>query len=123
MIFRLITGRTFKQGEAKEIGKATQEYFENTAVVYVNEKGMGELGLDEGSPTEVSTDFGSVVVLAKEGEGLDKNIIFMPIGPWTSKIINGDTEGTGSSHAKGLSANLSATSKDVKSLEGILSGG
>ncbi|KXA95050.1 hypothetical protein AKJ65_02735 [candidate division MSBL1 archaeon SCGC-AAA259E19] len=123
MNFCLITGRTSKQGEAREIGKTTQEYQNNTAVVYLSEGDMKELGLEESSPVELSTRFGSVTALTKKDEGLDRGIIFMPIGPWASKLIGGDTKGTGSSHAKGLPARLSATDEDVQSLEKILAEG
>lgn len=122
MNFCLITGRTSKQGETREIGKITREYRDNTAIVYVSERDMEELGLEEGSPAELSTEFGSVTVLTKKNEGLDRGIIFMPIGPWASKVIGGDTGGVGSSHAKGLPAGLSATDENVQPLEKILAG-
>lgn len=123
MKFCLITGRTIKQGVTREIGKFTQEYQDSTALVSVNENDMKDLGLDEGSKAEVSTESGSVTVRVQEDDGLDKGVLFMPIGPWASKVVGRDTGGTGSSHAKGLSAKLSATDEDIKPLEKILAEG
>lgn len=120
MNFCLITGRTSNQGEAREIGKATREYRDNTALVHANDEDMSDLGLEEGSTVEVITDSGSVVVRVQEDDGLDRGMLFMPIGPWANKIVGGDTGGTGSSFAKGISADLEPADEDVKDLEELL---
>ncbi len=122
MDFCLITGRTSKQGESREIGKATEKYRDNTAIVRLNEDDMEGLGLEEGSSVQVSTEAGSVTVKARKDNGLGRGVVFMPIGPWASKVVGGDTCGTGCSHAKGLSASLSNTDDNVKSLKEILAG-
>lgn len=119
MKFDLITGRTLDQAEGKETGKTTLEYQEYVAVVFLNGEDMEELGLEEDSPAEVTTEFGSVTVKSRKGE-LDRGTIFMPLGPWASMIIGGETSGTGTPQTKGIRAKVSKAEGEVLPIEKVL---
>lgn len=115
----LITGRTTEQGVALESGKTSPEYYEKVALAFMNEKDMEELGLKENSPVRVSSRFGSVVVRCRKGD-LDRNSLFMPLGPWSSILIGSKTGGTGMPEAKGLECEVSKSGEEFTTLESIL---
>ncbi len=115
----LITGRTTKQGKALEIGKLSQDYFDEAAGAWINEEDMENLGLSEDYPIKISSGFGSIVVKCKKGE-VDRGMTFMPVGPWANMIIGSDTEGTGLPKSKGIQVDLSKTTEDHTTLDVIL---
>ena len=115
----LITGRTAEQGTSLELGKTSQEYHDAVALVFLNEEDMKELGVGENASIKVSTKFGSVVVRCKKGE-LDRGIAFIPLGPWASAIVGGDTEGTGMPKAKGIEAEVSKSEESPTTLDDLL---
>lgn len=108
----LISGRTAKQGASLEVGKTSEEYFENVAVIMMNEDDMKEIGVREGEPVKISTEFGSTVVKCKKSE-VNRGIAFMPYGPWVNMVIGMDTHGTGMPSYKGAKAEISATDENV----------
>lgn len=119
MRFALITGRTLKQGTSLEIGKTSDEYFSHVAAAMINEDDMKEIGVEEGRPVKVSTGFGSVVVRCNKSE-LDRGVVFMPFGPWTSVLVGADTQGTGMPDSKGIEVEISATDEKVQTVSDIL---
>ena len=108
----LISGRTTKQGTSLEMGKTSEEYSNNVAVIMMNENNMKKIGVKEGEHVEVKTKFGSVVVRCGESR-IDCGIAFMPYGPWANMLTGSDTRGTGMPDSKGVKATISATDKDV----------
>lgn len=115
----LNTGRTTGQGIALELGKRSQSYFDETAIVSIGEEDMDNLSLAENSPVKLSTEFGSVVVKCKKDD-LDRGRVFMPLGPWSNAIIGPDTEGSGLPRYKNLVIDVSKTSDDLTTLESII---
>ncbi|MFQ6079613.1 MAG: molybdopterin dinucleotide binding domain-containing protein [Thermodesulfobacteriota bacterium] len=115
----LISGRTLQQGTSLEVGKTSEEYFRNVAVAFMNEDDMKEIGAEEGKTVRVSTKFGSTVVLCKKSK-LDRGMIFMPFGPWTSVLIGIDTQGTGMPDSKGIEAEVSSTDEKLSTVPDIL---
>lgn len=115
----LISGRTSKQGTSLELGKASEDYLANVAVVMMNEEDMREIGIAEGIPVKVRTRFGGTVVKCVKSR-LDRGTIFMPFGPWTSLITGSDTQGTGMPDLKGIEAEVSATEENVQTISDIL---
>ena len=116
---KLISGRTAKQGTSLEIGKTSNEYFDNVAVIMMNEGDMREIGAKEGAPVEVSTEFGSTVVTCKKSS-LDPGMAFMPYGPWVNMVIGGETHSTGTPDFKGLEAEISPTDEHVPTISEIV---
>jgi formylmethanofuran dehydrogenase subunit D len=115
----LISGRTTKQGTSLELGKTSQEYAENVAVIMMNEDDMKELGVEEGKPVRVSTELGSTVVRCTKSK-LDRGIVFMPFGPWVSLLTGADTQGTGMPDSKGIEVEISATDEGAQTISDIL---
>lgn len=115
----LISGRTAKQGTSLEIGKTSDEYFDNVAVIMMNEDDMRKIGVKEGAPVEISTEFGSTVVKCKKS-GIDPGIAFMPYGPWVNMVIGGETHSTGTPDFKGFEAEISPTDKHVPTISEII---
>jgi formylmethanofuran dehydrogenase subunit D len=115
----LISGRTAKQGTSLEVGKTSKEYFENVASIQMNEADMREIGVEEGEPVEIITEFGSTVVRCKRSN-VDRGIAFVPYGPWVSMVIGKDTQGTGMPDSKSFEAKISVTDKEVPTVEEII---
>lgn len=115
----LISGRTTKQGTSLEMGKTSEEYSNNVAVIMMNENDMKKIGAKEDGHVEVRTKFGSAVVRCKESR-IDRGIAFMPYGPWANMMISADTQGTGMPDYKGVDAKISATDKDVLTIANVI---
>ena len=115
----LISGRTVEQGTSLEIGKTSAEYFESVAAVELNEDDMRELGVEDGQPVEISTEFGSTVAKCRKAS-LDRGTAFMPYGPWACMVIGNDTQGTGMPDTKGVEVEISATNKQAPTVTEIV---
>ncbi|MFQ6129477.1 MAG: molybdopterin dinucleotide binding domain-containing protein [Candidatus Hadarchaeaceae archaeon] len=115
----LINGRTTKQGASLEMGKTSEEYSNDVAVIMMNESDMKKISVKEGEHVEVRTKFGSAVVRCIESR-IDRGIAFMPYGPWANILIGGDTQGTGMPDYKGVEAKISATDKDILTIENAI---
>ena len=114
----LISGRTADQGASLEIGKTSDEYRESVAIIELSKKDAEELGLSEGDPVEVKTDYGSVIVKSKISEKLDPGLSFMPYGPWVNQVIGSETKGTGMPDYKGVQVTISpAKSASILTVE------
>ncbi len=101
MEFVLITGRTMHQGETLH-QKCSDEYVEACAVCEMNPEDMKELGVKEGDVVRVSSEAGEVDVYAKPCEGLDRGIVFIPMGPWANAVVPPGTDSTGMPSFKGI---------------------
>ena len=115
----LLSGRTTKQGVAAEIGKTSDEYLQNVALIQLNSKVMGELGLNDGDKVEIQTKYGSAVVTCKKSD-VEENMGFMPYGPWANLLIGSETQGTGMPDSKGVEADITKTDKGVESVDEIM---
>jgi formylmethanofuran dehydrogenase subunit D len=99
----IITGRTIDQGVGKELGKGSQEYFDNAAVCFLDKADMLKLGLKNGAPVKVTSKFGSVVVRARKfPRGVMPGMVFMPCGLWANAICGDDTYSMGMPIFKGF---------------------
>jgi formylmethanofuran dehydrogenase subunit D len=59
----------------------------------------------EGQNVKITTDYGSVVVIAvKSLRAPHLGVIFVPYGPWASVVVNPKTHGTGMPSFKGIDA-------------------
>ena len=104
----LISGRTADQGSSLEIGKTSDEYRENVALIELSKKDAEELGLSDGDHVDVKTDYGSTVVKCRLSEKLDPGLAFMPYGPWVNQVIGSETKGTGMPDYKGVQVTISS---------------
>jgi formylmethanofuran dehydrogenase subunit D len=119
----LISGRTSGQGSGLEIGKISDDYFGNVALIEIGAEDAKSLGVEDGDPVEVATSHGSVVVQAHVGRGLDPGMAFFPYGPWANQVFGSETEGTGMPSYKGIEATIErADGKGILSLVELVEG-
>lgn len=118
----LLTGRTISQGQGKEYGKLSEEYWKSVAICEFDPGDMKDLGVKENDNVKITTDFGSVVVRAmKSARGPHPGVIFIPYGPWANLLVNPRTHGTGMPSLRGLPAEVeSAPGEEVVSLPNLL---
>jgi len=102
----LVTGRSIYQGTEKEKGKLGPDYEEEVSSCYLDREDARSLGVREGDPVRVSTDFGSLVLRAKilPEERRQPGIIFVPYGPWASQLVSPETHSTGMPSLKAIRA-------------------
>ena len=118
----LLTGRTLRQGQGKEYGKLSEEYWKSVAICELDPDDMKDLGIREKDNVKITTDFGSVVVRAmKSARGPHPGVIFIPYGPWANLLVNPRTHGTGMPSLRGLPAEVEpAPAEEVLSLPNLL---
>src|SRR5262245_51533426 len=100
--FILIPGRTSRQGTALNEGKFTAEYVEETGTLLMNPDDMTRLNLRKGDRVRLRTVQGQIELpcqAAKPGE-LPAGVLFLPYGDMSSRLMGGDTHGTGMPDSK-----------------------
>src|SRR5262245_4247045 len=100
--FVLIPGRTARQGTALNEGKFTAAYVEETSTLLMNAEDMTRLGIKKGEKVRLKSEQGKVeipVQAAKAGE-LPPGLLFLPYGDASSRLMTGDTHGTGMPNSK-----------------------
>ena len=107
-IFILIPGRTSKQGVGISEGKFGETYMQETTLLQVAPEDMERLGLAAGDMVRLTSEDGQVdveVKAAKAGE-LPSGLLFIPYGDLSSRLMGGDTHGSGMPTSKGLDVEL-----------------
>jgi formylmethanofuran dehydrogenase subunit D len=102
--FILIPGRTARQGTALNEGKFTAEYVQETGTLLMNPDDMVRLGLTNGERVRLRSEQGQIELPcqgAKAGE-LPSGLLFLPYGDLSSRLMGGDTHGTGMPNSKGI---------------------
>lgn len=117
----LTSGRTLKQGRAMELGKLGPEYLKEVAYCEMDTVTLESLGLEEGDPVLVETQYGSVIVSSKVDRRAEPGVVFIPCGPYANAVIGSETESTGMPKFKGITAQLfAAKGKTVLDVEKLL---
>jgi formylmethanofuran dehydrogenase subunit D len=106
--FVLIPGRTSKQGCGISEGKFTAGYQSETSVLQVCPDDMRRLGLADGDRVRLSSNSGTVevAVAAAKGDELPSGVLFIAYGDLSSRLMAGDTHGSGMPTSKGLDVSL-----------------
>jgi formylmethanofuran dehydrogenase subunit D len=107
-VFILIPGRTSRQGTTLNEGKFTAAYQEETSTVMMNPDDMARLALKNGDRIRLRTSQGQIELpcqAAKAGE-LPKGVLFLPYGDMSSRLMGGDTHGTGMPDSKSFDVEL-----------------
>jgi formylmethanofuran dehydrogenase subunit D len=106
--FILIPGRTSKQGCGISEGKFTEGYVSETSVLQVAPQDMLRLGLAEGDVVRLVSETGQieVPVTAAKGDELPPGLLFIAYGDLSSKLMGGETHGSGMPTSKGLDVTL-----------------
>jgi formylmethanofuran dehydrogenase subunit D len=106
--FILIPGRTSRQGTTLNEGKFTSGYVEETSTLFMNPEDMARLVLKNGDRVRLRTEQGQIELpcqAAKVGE-LPVGVLFLPYGDMSSRLMGGDTHGTGMPDSKGFDVEL-----------------
>ena len=106
--FILIPGRTSRQGTTLNEGKLTAAYVEETSTLLVCPADMKRLGLAAGDRVRLRSEQGQIELpcqAAKEGE-LPPGVLFLPYGDMSSRLMGGDTHGTGMPNSKSFDVEL-----------------
>jgi formylmethanofuran dehydrogenase subunit D len=106
--FVLIPGRTARQGTTLNEGKFSADYVQETNTLIMCSEDMTRLGLKGGERVRLSTEQGQVelpCMAAKAGE-LPPGVLFLPYGDASSRLMGGDTHGTGMPNSKSFDVEL-----------------
>jgi len=115
----LISGRTIVQGQNLD-NKLSEAYFNEVATCELNESDMEKLGVAADGHVKVKTNYGEVVVKAKEKAGTPEGVIFIPMGPWANALVSGDTHGAGMPSFKGIDAEIEPTEEEVLQVKALM---
>jgi formylmethanofuran dehydrogenase subunit D len=102
--FILIPGRTSRQGCGFSEGKFSDNYEEETNLLQVAPEDMERLELSDGDRVRVTSATGNIEVgvIAAKGDELPPGVLFIAYGDMSSRLMGGDTHGTGIPTSKGL---------------------
>ena len=106
--FILIPGRTSKQGVGISEGKFKAGYISETQTLQVAPQDMQRLGLKEGSRVRITSEWGQieVAITAAKADELPPGLLFIAYGDLSSRLMGGDTHGSGMPTSKGLDVQL-----------------
>ena len=100
--FILIPGRTSRQGTTLNEGKFTAGYVEETSTLLVCPEDMKRLGLAAGDRVRLRSEQGQIELPCQPAKGgeLPPGVLFLPYGDLSSRLMGGDTSGTGMPSSK-----------------------
>jgi formylmethanofuran dehydrogenase subunit D len=107
--FILIPGRTSKQGCGISEGKFEDGYQHEITTLQVSPPDMKRLGLANGDRVRITTESGrqiDVAVAAAAGDELPPGLLFIAYGDLSSRLMDGDTHGSGMPTSKGFDVTL-----------------
>ena len=104
--FILIPGRSTEQGTS--VGdKSSAQYREVTRTVRMNPEDMKRLGVRDRSRVRLRSADGEIeVICVSAKEELPPGVLFIAYGPESSKLMSGETHGTGMPDSKGIEVEL-----------------
>ncbi|MCA9230974.1 MAG: hypothetical protein KDA57_10000 [Planctomycetales bacterium] len=108
-MFILIPGRTSDQGCGISEGKFQEKYQKQITSLQVAPGDMERLALAEGDWVRLTTEFGQqveVAVTAAKKDELPEGLLFIAYGDISSRLMGGDTHGSGMPTSKGIDVEL-----------------
>jgi formylmethanofuran dehydrogenase subunit D len=104
----LIPRRTSKQGVGISEGKFKEGYRTETETLQVNPQDMDRIGLKDKDRVRLTSDWGQieVVITPSKGDELPPGLLFIAYGDLSSRLMGGDTHGSGMPTSKGLDVEL-----------------
>ena len=112
----LIPGRSSKQGVGLNKGKLKEEYIRVTTTLEISAEDALENGLETADIVKISNHVGETEVqvkVLKEGK-LPVGYAFIPYGPPSSNLFDGETCGTGMPASKGMTIDIKFIKKGFK---------
>jgi len=112
-IFILIPGRTSEQGCGISEGKFQEKYQTEINTLQVAPGDMNRLGLNKGDRVRLISEQGivEVAVAPARKDELPEGILFIAYGDVSSRLMGGDTHGSGMPTSKGLDVELEVLPK------------
>lgn len=106
--FILIPGRTSRQGVGISEGKFGDTYQDATCRLHLAPEDMSRLGLEDGRRVRLTSEFGQaeMAVEGSKGDELPPGVAFIAYGDLSSRLMGGDTHGSGMPTSKGLDVDL-----------------
>ncbi len=107
-VFILIPGRTSKQGCGISEGKFGENYQEQIRTLHVSPEDMDRLEIEEGRQVRLSNEQGQIDVTVKKAkkDELSEGVLFIAYGDLSSRLMAGDTHGTGMPTSKCIDVKL-----------------
>jgi len=107
-LFILIPGRSSRQGTSLNEGKFTDAYVDETSMVLVNAADMKRRGLSDGDHVRLRSEGGFCDVHCQTAKGneVPPGLLFIAYGNASSRLVGGDTHGTGMPTSKGMDVTL-----------------
>lgn len=104
----LVPGRTSKQGTGISEGKFEANYQEQISTLQMSPVDMEQRGLETGDRVRVTSEWGEIEiqVAAAKADELPEGLLFMAYGDYSSRLMGGDTHGSGMPTSKGLDVTL-----------------
>ena len=106
--FILIPGRTSDQGCGISEGKSGEKYQREINTLQIAPEDMERLDIDSGDRVRLVGEYGQIEITvkpAKVGE-LPPGMLFLAYGDMSSRLMGGDTHGSGMPTSKGLDVRL-----------------
>jgi formylmethanofuran dehydrogenase subunit D len=105
-VFVLVPGRSTDQGTS--VGdKSSARYRETTRTLRMNPGDMERLGLRDGSRARLRRRAAEIEVTCVSGKDeLPPGMLFIAYGPESSKLLTGETQGTGMPDSKSFEVEL-----------------
>lgn len=107
--FILIPGRTSEQGCGISEGKFQDKYQQEINTLQVSPGDMQRLGLVDGNRVRLTGEQGQVVevsVITAKKDELPDGMLFIAYGDISSRLMHGDTHGSGMPTSKGMDVRL-----------------
>lgn len=107
--FIMIPGRTSKQGCGISEGKFGDTYQGEITMLQVPPEDMERLGLSTGDRVRLTSEFGGQIeieIKPSKGDELPAGLLFMAYGDLSSRLMGGDTHGSGMPTSKGFEVEL-----------------
>ena len=119
--FILIPGRTSRQGVGISEGKYGKNYQEETQRLRMNSRDMDRLGLSERGRVRLRNETGEVEVeiTAAIADELPEGMLFIAYGDLSSRLMAGDTHGSGMPTSKGLDVQLEVIQTALEQQNGL----
>jgi len=73
---------------AKRLGSLSEEYFKESATIYLSQEDASSIGVNEGDVVEVSSPQGSVKVRARISSGVKRGLAFMAPAPHAMALLS-----------------------------------
>jgi formylmethanofuran dehydrogenase subunit D len=106
--FVLIPGRSTEQGTS--VGdKSSSSYRDATGTVRMHPRDMERLGITEGGRVRIRSPRAAIEVFCVSGKDeLPPGVLFIAYGPDSSRLMSGETEGTGMPESKGIDVDVTS---------------